>query len=320
MYTLDAEAKRMLATLSDNRRNRKLKQHVEGSMKYMQESVASINDRLTTRRQQAESSASKRQKVDDSQNAKTDEDLQQRSLAELDAKVTQLTKDHEAAFRELIDYRNGMEDEQDVIKIMREQVDAQEPKVRPQRPTRQNQHNQAKPQRRRNGAEDEEDEDEEQEPQEANELQGDLTPYIGASEILKKVRETKAREYTGTSARERYARDNDYIEFRKLLHHARNSDEVPLPHASKWFDQDDNPVLLDQDNAGTGDDDDDDLVIEREIIDIRCPLSRSVMKNPMMSNICKHTFEKGSIMEFIEAAGRGGAKCPVCTKVCDPLR
>ena len=61
-------------------------------------------------------------------------------------------------------------------------------------------------------------------------------------------------------------------------------------------------------------DDDDDLVVEREIRDLKCPLSLRMMKDPYSNHKCQHTFEKSAIMDFLRTNG-GVAKCPVCTEV-----
>lgn len=67
------------------------------------------------------------------------------------------------------------------------------------------------------------------------------------------------------------------------------------------------------------DDDDDDMIIDRDSkVSLICPLTSAVFKEPVKSQACNHTFEKGAILNHIKIAGtkKTLAACPVagCTR------
>lgn len=75
--------------------------------------------------------------------------------------------------------------------------------------------------------------------------------------------------------------------------------------------------------------DDSDIEIEAENINIKCPITLLVMKEPVTSRKCPHSFEKDAIEDMIrhcslQIGGSGSGrrndgtpalKCPVCSLV-----
>lgn len=121
----------------------------------------------------------------------------------------------------------------------------------------------------------------------------------------------------------RYASNNDYIGFKKIVHDSRHpeNDARPMPHASTWF-----PGSPSADDAAGGqrtdDVDDDDLEVASERISLKCPLTLLPMRQPVSSRKCPHSFERAAILELLSAShlrGRGtgekAMKCPVCEVV-----
>ncbi|KAF2995379.1 hypothetical protein E8E13_003940 [Curvularia kusanoi] len=133
-------------------------------------------------------------------------------------------------------------------------------------------------------------------------------------------RETDA--YTSQSLTARYARHNDYRDFRRVVHDARYGDEGPvLAHEDTWFNETGEPQLgVTQRRGGAYDNDsDDDLVMDRATISTKCPITFQQLKEPYTSTKCPHTFEKTAILGMIRTSGTrfgpGGSKsvtCPVC--------
>lgn len=131
----------------------------------------------------------------------------------------------------------------------------------------------------------------------------------GPIKLLQEAKDAAAAEYASKNLYEKYGINNDYIGFKRLWHDAAHgSDGKPLPDASKWFSR----------NGGEGEqDEDDDLIVAEEHMDIHCPLSMAVMKDPYTSKKCKHTFEKDSIVQFLRSQAGRRARCPQtgCNKV-----
>ena len=310
-FPMDDRTKQRLASLHSSRETdssrRQYEKHLAKSTTYLFESVGSVNDVLSARKRSLAHMAERRRA-----RGQSDKDEGELSLeayvAELDATITELTDSSEEALRWVIDCRAELEDHQAVLDKVMQGLNAQQP-----RPERQ-------PARKKEKApprSDDEDGDagsgdaEEQDEDKIDPASGDVPPLVGVKELLGAARHAKTDEYQALSAHQRYAVNNDYIAFKRNWHDALHpDDQVPLPDPSSWFDEQGRPTK----GAAADANEDDDLVVEREIIDLKCPLSLQIMKEPYSNHQCKHTFEKSAICEFIQN-NRGQAKCPVCSKV-----
>jgi mRNA (guanine-N7-)-methyltransferase len=114
----------------------------------------------------------------------------------------------------------------------------------------------------------------------------------------------------------RYASNNDYIGFKKIVHDACNPehDAKPMPHASTWFpashssspnrngsSNQNNHANHSRNAAQDADDaaDDDDIEVAAERISISCPITLQPMKVPVSSSVCPHSFERAAVLEMI---------------------
>ena len=313
-FPMDDRTKQRLASLHSSRETdssrRQYEKHLAKSTNYLFESVGSVNDILYARKRSLAHMAEKRRARGESDKDESDLSLEE-YVAELDATITELTDSSEEALRWVIDCRAELEDHQAMLEKVMQGLNSQQP--RPERPERQ-------PARRKGKAparSDDEDGDadsgdaEEQEEDEIDPADGDVPPLVGVKELLEAARHAQTDEYEALSAHQRYAVNNDYISFKRNWHDALHpDDQVPLPDPSSWFDEQGRPTK----GAAAAANEDDDLVVEREIIDLKCPLSLQIMKEPYSNHQCKHTFERSAIVEFIQT-NRGLAKCPVCSKV-----
>ncbi|KAH6843082.1 zinc-finger of the MIZ type in Nse subunit-domain-containing protein [Chaetomium sp. MPI-CAGE-AT-0009] len=308
-YPMDEAIKRKLAALNGSRETdsarRQYEAHLAKSSTYLFESVGSINDILFARKRSLAHMIEKRRARGEEGTSDTQLSLEE-YVAELDATITELTDSSEQALRWVIDCRAELEDHQAVLEQVMEGLNAQRPRPEPRPP---------KIKRRAAGSDDEDGgsaagDGEEQEEEEDEIVAEDVPPLVGARELLEAARKAKMDEYDALSPHQRYAVNNDYISFKKNWHDALHpEDQVPLPDPSTWFDEHGNPTK----DAVADANEDDDLVVEREIIDLKCPLSLQIMKEPYSNQKCRHTFEKMAIMEFIQSNG-GMAKCPVCSE------
>lgn len=317
-HPLNEHSKRSLADLANTREARRYDEHLLKSSAHLRDAVSTINDTLVNRRQVLEEAVKKRRNAGiDDDNRGEGERLLEQEVAELERDVQTLTERIEAALREVIDARAELEDETAVLAAVVQAVAAQKPKKERviKRERRRRDHegggsdNDGRPQQGEDepmpdalGVNREEEGDDEE----------DGPPIAGVKELLRGARKAKADEYAALTAHQRYALNNEYIAFKRVWHDALHQiDNVPLPDASTWFDADGRPNV----DAEARMDDDDDLVVEREIIDLKCPLSLQIMTEPFSNKVCKHTFEKSAISDFLNTH-RGVIKCPVCTVVC----
>ncbi|KAK0742293.1 zinc-finger of the MIZ type in Nse subunit-domain-containing protein [Apiosordaria backusii] len=301
-----AKLARMVTSQRTDSDARQYEKHLNESSKHLIKAVGHINDVLFQRRKQLARLVERRRTEGLEEKSDAEIELEER-VAELEAAVGELTDRSEKALRRVIDCRAELDDTRPVLESVLETVRAQRPRPEPK----------PKKERRqpRRAANDDEDEDEDDdagaEDDEMEEVE-DVPPIVGVVDALKSARMAKIEEYSRLSAFDRYAVNNDYIPFKRTWHDAMHPDnEIPLPDPSTWFDEQGNPVK----NAA-GVDEDDDLVVEREIVDLKCPLSLQTFKAPYSNHKCKHTFEKDAIMEFIRSSNGGKAQCPVpgCSK------
>jgi hypothetical protein len=106
----------------------------------------------------------------------------------------------------------------------------------------------------------------------------------------------------------RYAEQNDYIGFKRIIHDARNPGEnaPPVPHPWTWFPAETGSLpaarrrrlASSTDHIGNGDDEDDDIMMTGVVSSLKCPLTLQTFKEPYSNRVCKHTFEKSAILEF----------------------
>ena len=302
---MNEAGKRALAELCNTRETRRYEQHLSSSATQLRDSVGAINDALFNCQRNLAALVEKRTAQGVSEKSDLETTLE-KAATELEAQVSELTERSEAALREVIDYRAELEDEKQVLQEVQQQVNAQKPRPEPKpKAPRRRRH------RERDSDDDEENEDVEEEAEDVDMYAAESEVHItGVTEILRTARESKADEYSAMSAYQRYGVNNDYISFKKTWHDAQHpNDQVPLPHATTWFDELGRPT-----KGIVAADEDDDLVVEREIRDLKCPLSLQLMKEPYSNHKCKHTFEKSAIMDFLRT-NQGVAKCPVCTEV-----
>ncbi|KAL1854461.1 hypothetical protein VTK73DRAFT_8735 [Phialemonium thermophilum] len=312
-FPMNDAGKRTLQNLWDGREIRKYERHLGKSIVLLRSSVGAANDRLYLRKSHLAQMVAKRQERGDDE--KKDLELaMEESTKKLAQEVAAITEQSEEALRQIIDYRIELDDERSVMSQMLQQIQAQEPRQpRSQRSVRQAVNETHSDTEDGSGAGQDRADGDDTEMADAEE---NATPYEGASQILDSVRRAKAEEYNKLSMYERYALNNDYIAFKRTLHDAQYQDEVPLPDATTWFTPDGRPTgnIPGQDDqgadAGKGKEEDD-LVIEREVLSLKCPLTLRTMSEPYTSRACKHTFEKDAILQFIRQNG-GTSKCPVC--------
>ncbi|KAJ8104631.1 hypothetical protein ONZ43_g7758 [Nemania bipapillata] len=288
-FPLDNASRRALAELSNNLDTRKYEEQLKQSITLLTNNVRDINDRYVKRKDELDNLKKKHrsQSEDDGEDPveRKRARLEEAAVMRLREAVPTLTADCESAVRQVIDLRVELEDGRKAIKdtVQKVEVELENANAADE----DQEHSQ-------NGAKNEDD----------FILGNTRHRLLGPLKILKHEQEKAAADYATKSLEQRYAVDNDYIGFKRLWWDAVHSvDGKPLPDASRWFSH----------NNDGGDDDDEDqdeLVIAEEHISIYCPLSMVIMEEPYTSTVCKHTFNKPAIVQFLRSQPGHRAKCP----------
>lgn len=311
--------------------------HLKKSAELLREAVGNINETLAERNAQLEATAERRRERGGDTPASGEQTLIE-SVARLKESVGGLTEKVERGARSTIDLQMELEDERQALGAMASRIDARarEDRQRKQqreeeRAAREAEGTQRRRRKRRrtnggakteegeeeNDGEEEEDGDEDDEDEDEEDITNTYNgpPAASALNILREERAIRAANYAEMNAHQKYGLNNDYIAFKQMLHVSMYpEDDVQLPDASQWFYASGEPVPYgpaagnaDVNGNGEGDfdgaDADEDLVVQREVISFKCPLSLVTMVDPYRSTVCKHTFEHSAIIEYLRPAG-----------------
>ncbi|KAI1411067.1 zinc-finger of the MIZ type in Nse subunit-domain-containing protein [Hypoxylon sp. FL1857] len=272
---LSAEAVRALIQLSTNNKDtRKYEEQLNKSIELLSASVRDLNDKHVERKDNLRRFQEKRGQSGSSGGGDSKNDrerAEEKAVLALKNDVPRLTDECDVAVRSVIDLKVELEDNKTALQEMARKVESE---ARIQRA-------------RRDNVDDDDMAD---------------ADIVGPISLLGEANIKAAQDYASKSLYEKYGVNNDYIGFKRLWHDAvHGADGKPLPDASKWFSA----------NGGDdGEDDDDDLIVAEEHLDIHCPLSMAIMQDPYTSTVCKHTFERDSIVQFLRTKPSGRACCP----------
>ncbi|WFD31295.1 hypothetical protein MSPP1_002329 [Malassezia sp. CBS 17886] len=106
------------------------------------------------------------------------------------------------------------------------------------------------------------------------------------------------------TTRQRYASDTHYVEFRSCVWEV--NEEGPMPPLVDLIPAEPG------DEAGDTASDEEDIVMGGTVQQFRCPLTASLLRDPVMSIVCAHVYSRAAILGYLRdaAASRTAAKCP----------
>jgi hypothetical protein len=330
-HPLSQNAQDSLKTIYDRRALGLLQDHHGKAEAQITDAARMINDQLRERQMFVER---RRKKWERGINI-DEQDKEEAHLAELKEQTTELTRQLERDMRTMIDGGMAAQRIHETLEWLRKdgtnQLAAEYETQMSQRQTQQSQSQRRRPRQR------DDDGDDDMEDEEAAEisspgptpLDGSRVALTGPYEMFKDRQMKKHDEYTSISHKARYADNNAYIGFKKMVHDAQYGDDGPqLPRKETWFTETGSPAP--GITATQGDDDEDDLMVDRATISIKCPITLQKFKDPVTSSKCPHSFEKSAIMDMIrgsssrlggEGARGKGNKCVECPVTgCDQVR
>jgi hypothetical protein len=317
-HPLDAEATRQLRELQ-GRNLHDVKKHNKQALETITATAESVNDML---RDHSEYIA-RRQKKWDMGKSLGDREVEERTMEELQERVEESTIKLEESMRAVIDSSIAVQRIDETLDWLRQnaprQLEAEYNTQMTQRNTqRQTQINGQR--RQTQGADDEESAEELDEAPTPGPtpLDGTRITLTGVSEHFTNRQQQQKDIYTSLSLTARYARNNEYRDFKRIVHDAKYGDAgPPLGHEDTWFTEAGEPEFGIT-NTQRGDfDDDDDIIMDKATISTRCPITFQQFKEPFTSTKCPHTFEKNAIVDMIRSSGgpRGAGtrmvRCPV---------
>lgn len=319
-HPLDAEATKALRELQ-NRNLIDIRKHNKQALETVTSTAGSVNDML---REHSEYMSRRQKKWDAGKNLDDRED-EEKAMRELQDKIVEHNVKLEESMRAVID--SGLAEvritetldwlRQNAPRQLQDEYDTQMTQRATQRQT------QAQTQRRQEENEDGSDVDMDDGPTPGpTPLDGTRLALTGVSELFTARQQREKDKYTSLSLTARYARNNEYRDFKRLVHDAKFGDDgPPLGHEDTWFTETGSPAPGITDTQ-RGDFDDDDIIMDKAKISTRCPITFQQYKEPYTSTKCPHTFEKVAILDMIRTSaqmsgGKRAVECPVtgCSQV-----
>ncbi|KAJ5164317.1 uncharacterized protein N7500_006147 [Penicillium coprophilum] len=332
---LTAESQRQIATLLASHHLRNLRAHLQHAAEKLTHSGGEVNERLSDARVRYEKSKETRRSQGD-ENVDDDESNEEyQRLAELETRADAITARMEEKTRQVVDSEIKLQGLTDAMgQIEREEGENVATALGVRQTRQQRARRRANEDDDADGAEDPTDGDyEDAQERELRERNAQNPP---SRKLVDKLTEG-VQKWNELSLTERYASNNSYIGFYRMVHDSKfpGDDVPPLPHSSTWFGhmEDTNtrsgvPARTRNQNRRLSPaDSDDDIAIERERISLKCPLTLTPYQDPVTSTKCPHSFEREAIMDMIKrssttipppASRRGQrrvhvVKCPVCS-------
>ncbi|KAJ7505425.1 hypothetical protein B0H11DRAFT_1796168 [Mycena galericulata] len=111
-------------------------------------------------------------------------------------------------------------------------------------------------------------------------------------------------EYDSKTTRQKYAKNDQYISFKEAIYEVDHPGNA-MPPITDFIPRE----------ANDESDDDDDVVMGGVTQEYKCPLMMTLLKDPLTSSVCKHSFSGDAIREMFKNQ-RGALKCPAsgCSK------
>ena len=115
---------------------------------------------------------------------------------------------------------------------------------------------------------------------------------------------------------DRYTENNDYKNFKRVVHDAQNSsieNAPPLAHPRTWFPEENTKEVgssrrrrnkTTDNTSDGGDEEDEEIIISGIKENLKCPLTFQYLKEPMTCNKCKHSYEKEAITEYFNTSAQ----------------
>lgn len=310
-HPLDGEAQRALRELNGPTLT-SVKKHNGAAITTIRATAESVNDMLSEHQRYFDA----RSKKWDAGKRLEEKEDEEAIMADLQQKVEEATVKLEESMRAVIDSSVAAQRIEDALEWLRANAPRQlEEEYESQMTQRQTQRRQTQ---RAEGSDADSDVDvqmDEGPTPGPTPLDGSRVALTGSVEMFTDRMERERNAYTSKSFTTRYARHNEYRDFKRVIHDARYGDDGPvLGHEDTWFTEAGEPQMG---VTEARDDDEDDLIMDKATISTRCPITFQQFKEPWSSTKCPHTFEKNAILEMIRSGSRFGSgtsrsvECPV---------
>lgn len=124
-------------------------------------------------------------------------------------------------------------------------------------------------------------------------------PVEGAVELYEKEVKKRIDEFSDRTSRKKYGLNDQYVQFKQGIFEVQNPGEN-IPPINDFIPREE----------GDESDDEDDLEIGGVTQDFKCPITLTMLVNPLKSSTCGHAFSGDAIREYINKGPPSGKSCP----------
>jgi mRNA (guanine-N7-)-methyltransferase len=306
----DAAISSLRDLIRDKTLDTKLHEHLKYAVEQLTEVAGALNDVGFSRNHKYEREKAKRQL-----SSAEDDQQQEEAVAEMDrahqefqTKVASLTQKMDTSIRSVIDDQIWLDDLPGMIsEAVNKAEDASLTQTRTQsQPTQRRRRREGRSSSQSGGGEGEgegegeEVEGEEDDP-EARPRTDAPHPADAPHILLAAALQNHGRTWSSKTLTEKYARNNDYRGFYRVLYDARHPDESapPMPDEGLWFAAEEGRDVV---PAGSDGEEEEDIEIEKETVRLRCPITFLPYVDPVTSTKCHHSFEKAAILDMLRGS------------------
>ncbi|KZT73765.1 hypothetical protein DAEQUDRAFT_807969 [Daedalea quercina L-15889] len=109
----------------------------------------------------------------------------------------------------------------------------------------------------------------------------------------------KISEYQQKTSRQKYTKSDEYVSYRQAVFEVKNPGIAMPPLAD----------LVPREDGDESDEDDEDVQVGGVTQDYKCPLSLTILVEPLTSRLCGHSYSSAAIREYLSLRG-GRKQCP----------
>ncbi|KIX03879.1 uncharacterized protein Z518_07432 [Rhinocladiella mackenziei CBS 650.93] len=293
--------------IHENRQDQKLHDRLALAVQHLTDVTGVLNDRGYERKVKYAKEHARREEYHEEE-----DDEAARAHQAFQAKVESLTKKMDVSIRAIIDDQIWLEDLPD---ILRHTVNkAQNPTL-----SQQTEHNQSPTPihstRQSNGDGDMDADGDATELDESNRDQKPIFPSIvnpadTPHMLLVEALQKRSRDWASKSLTEKYAYNNSYKGFYRVLFDAKHPGESapPMPNERLWFAAEEGREVISSQRQrpgsheadDDGDEEDDEIEIASEKVRLKCPITLLPYVDPVTSARCNHSYEKTAIQEILQ--------------------
>ncbi|KAG1742395.1 uncharacterized protein EDB91DRAFT_310539 [Suillus paluster] len=124
-------------------------------------------------------------------------------------------------------------------------------------------------------------------------------PVEGAIDLYDKEVKKRINEFNDRTTRKKYGSNDQYVQFKQGIFEVQNPG-VNIPPINDFIPREE----------GDESDDDDDLEIGGVTQDFKCPITLTMLENPMKSSTCGHAFSGNAIRDYLARCPPAGKSCP----------